>query len=160
MNHATPAPNEGLVFATEPLRQWWAEAAPMQVAHWREVARHQEKLPLRVDVPKFFQIEHMGMLACYTARVNGVLAGYQSYLIVPSLHERDHTFAINDLLYLAPEHRRGHNAARFFDYCFNEVRVRGCSLISIRVPVVQDFGVILERQGFEHVENVWQKVLI
>jgi hypothetical protein len=155
------APVGNLVFATEPLRQWWEAAAPMQVAHWREVGRYQEKIPLRVDVAKFFQIEQLGCLTSFTARnAQGALVGYQAYFVTPSLHERDHTFAINDLLYLAPEHRRGHNAARFFGYCITELKLRGVSLVSVRVPVEHDFGALMRAIGFDLVEHVHQKVLI
>lgn len=155
------ADDSALRFAAEPLEQWLHEAAPMMQAHWHEVELDHDKIQLKPDYDRWLLMEAHRATRSYVARDGaGRLAGYLAFLFVQSLAYRAHVFALCELIYLAPEHRRGYNAARFIRFARERLQADGASKIFVHVPLSHDFGAVLEREGFRARETVYDLVLI
>lgn len=73
--------------------------------HWAEVVR--DGVPLAPDWPQYRRLERLGIYRAVAAIKGGRLIGYNSFFVQPTIHHATTIFAINDLLYLEPEHRRG-----------------------------------------------------
>jgi hypothetical protein len=83
------------------------------IANWTEAAPSQhERYPLDPDWPKYKMLERMGLYHAVGAWAGGQLVGYSGYFVQPTMHNRTSVWAVNDLLFLNPAHRRGPAAAR------------------------------------------------
>jgi len=96
----------------EPFSAWRREAEPLFRAHWEEIARHREQVPLDPDWQRYQALEDGGVLFAVTMRRAWRLVGYLTYLVAPHLHYRSLVVGAQDMIYVAPEHRRGG-----FGYC-------------------------------------------
>lgn len=150
-----------LQVAPEGIATWLRQAVPLWEAHWRERERHHDKIALAPDFPKWFALAQAGAVRGYTARTaSGELAGYLLFWVCPNISYRDHVFAVCELIYLAPQHRRGHNAARLLRCALDDLIAAGVSKVMIEVPDDHDFSALLSRQGFAPRGRLYERVLI
>jgi acyl carrier protein len=79
----------------------------MQRAHWREVAVDREAIPLAVDWARYEELERLGLFyaLCMRDALGGELVGYNAFFVTPHLHYMTTKFAVNDVVYVRPEHR-------------------------------------------------------
>lgn len=94
------------------------------IAHWLEVAVDRDAIPLAVDWDKYADLEEKGIFLGLTMREAGVLCGYNAFFTVPHLHYMTTVFAMNDVIYLVPEHR-GLDGVRFILEAEKILRARG-----------------------------------
>jgi hypothetical protein len=143
-----------LTFALEPYSaQLVAEMTPLFRAHFREIP--QLGLPMDPDLGLYKSMADKNMLLIYTVRLpdpNDVhaplLMGYQVFGVMKHPHRRYSTEAIQQLLYLEPDCRKGWTAIRFLRYCWNALEAEGVSVIHQQIDSRHDFGAIFERAGF------------
>jgi GNAT superfamily N-acetyltransferase len=130
-----------------------ADLAPLMAAHWAEVAPYRD-IALDVDWPLYDAIERAGALRVYTARREGVILGYASFIVRPHLHYRQHVYATCDALYLLPE-ERGHTlAARLIGYAAESLKGEGTRVMSVAVPESQPRAArFLEGLGWHPLET-------
>lgn len=117
-------------------------------AHWQEVAHFRDKIPLAPDWNRFFALEEAGRLALVTARKDGELIGYASFLIGHALHYRHLMEARNHLLYIAPEHRTGLVGYKLLRESVRMLREAGIEHITVGVKPERDYSRLLKRLGF------------
>lgn len=72
-----------------------------------ELEGHQDVSPLDVNWPAYYGLERAGVLKILALRRAGALIGYNIFFLQPPLHSRRTLWAVNDVLYLTPEERRG-----------------------------------------------------
>ncbi len=72
---------------------------------WAETMR--DGLPLVPDWGQYRRLERAGVYKAIGAIQAGRLIGYNSFFVQPTLHHSTSILAINDLVYIAPEHRKG-----------------------------------------------------
>lgn len=143
-----------------------AEMLPLLEAHWSEVA-HFADIPLEVDEAAYLHGEASGQIRCFTAyqevRMPGcfypgeTLVGYAVYLVRPNPHYKSSIQASQDVLYLHPSVRG--NGSKFVAWCDDQLRSEGVQAVYHHVKVKHDFGKLLERQGYEKVDEIWAKRL-
>ena len=75
--------------------------------HHEELGVHKAEIPLDPDFDGYRALEECGRLRAFTARADGRLVGYITYVLGPALHYRSSYHAVEDLIFLEPEHRRG-----------------------------------------------------
>lgn len=75
--------------------------------HWEEVAGDKDVIPLAPDWDRYRALEKSGVFKCLAARRDGILIGYSWWLVGPSLHYMTTKHAVNDLIFLDPDERRG-----------------------------------------------------
>lgn len=144
--------------AAEPFSSWHIEAVPLFLAHWEEVATNRDAIPLCVDTGKIITLERAGLWHAWTVRADGVLVGYCCVLVAPHVHYMPHSFAYVDVIYIAPEHRKGGVAVMLIRAM--EAGLPQASKIIFHVKIEHDFGALLERLGYVATEKNYEKLTI
>lgn len=136
--------------------------------HWEEVALNKDAVPLAVDWTQYRALERAGVLKILAMRQGGELVGYDIFFVQPTLHYATSTWALNDILYLAPEHRKGLAGARLIREAEQRLRELGVQKVLYHSKLHLNLGRhsegdtvgrLLRRLGYAHVENVWAKML-
>lgn len=135
------------------------EGASLFEAHWKEIAVNQEKVPLDPDYDKYYLLEDMGVLHVVTARDNGTLVGYFVSIIETGLHYKQNVFAINDILFIHPDYRKGSVGIKLIKFTEQCLKDRGIDVLVMRHKAAHDFSRILERLGMTHTESVYMKYI-
>ena len=143
-------------FAHEAYANVKDEIKPLLEQHWKEIALHQDEIKLEPNWNAYAQMASVGSLRVYTARKNGELVGYFVVFVMPSLHYRRFMFANNDILFLKKSERKGTAGIKLIKFAVESLQAENVKLINVNVKKKQDFGPLLERLGFEHVEDHWQ----
>lgn len=81
------------------------ELPPLFMAHWREVIREEERLPLDPAWDHYASMDMQGMLHIMTARADGQLIGYYVARLAPYFHSRHCKVAMCDMFFVHPDFR-------------------------------------------------------
>jgi hypothetical protein len=147
-----------VTFAQEPLSaDLWAEAMPLLVAHWAEVA-HFKDIPLEPDLAVYRQADVNGAVRVFTARRDSSLVGYALFFVRANPHYASSVQAVQDVLYIAPE-CRGVTSYRFIRWCDEQLKAEGVEAVYQHSKAAHDFGGLLEHQGYELVDYIYAKRL-
>jgi GNAT superfamily N-acetyltransferase len=149
----------GIKYAREDLYEVKDEAAHLLEKHWEEIALNKEKIKLNPDWNAYDAMYKSGQLGIYTARKNGKLIGYFVVVATPSLHYKDHLFAVNDIIYLDPEHRKGFVGIKLIKFAEEDLKKFGVSVFTINTKVHKPFDSLMERLGFNLIERVYSKYI-
>lgn len=135
------------------------EIKPLLEAHWREIASFQDAIPLDPNFDAYERMEAAGTLVILAARRDGALVGYSIFFLLPHVHYQTSLFAMNDILYLAPDERANGTGVRLIKQSERVMREHGARLISWHIKPTLDFSPLLERIGYERKEIVMAKLL-
>lgn len=153
---------DGVSMQPELIKGLWPELEPLLTRHKDEIA-HYPDIALNVDKATYEALEAAGKLRCYTARTlpDYELIGYEVCLVGPNLHYQDSIQAKQDVLYLAPEWRKGRLGLRLVDYADGMLRNEGTQVNyqHVKAKAGQNFGPALERMGYELVDLIYAKRL-
>lgn len=147
-------------FARERLDDVSEEIKPLLQKHWQEIAVNKDKIKLNPHWGRYRELDESGGIAIYTARDDGKLVGYFVLFIMNHIHYSDHIFAINDIIFVDPEYRKGTMAIRFLKWCEEDLKGIGVSVIAVNSKEHQPFGKVLERIGYNFTERLYTKALI
>lgn len=148
-----------IAYQIEPWSQMQPEFAVLCVRHWNEIAHNKSLIPLDPDWDRYAAFAQMGLLTIATARHEGALVGYQIYIVMPHLHYKQSLTAMSDVVYLAPEHRKGRAGIRLMDCAEDELKRIGVQRVMQNVKFTNDWGSILERKGYKPFEKIYAKIL-
>ncbi|HTN66402.1 MAG TPA: GNAT family N-acetyltransferase [Burkholderiaceae bacterium] len=146
-------------FQTEPYAVMKTEIRPLLLRHWEEIALDKDSIPLDPDWDEYDRLAALGQLHILTARQDGDLIGYFVGIVRPHLHYRTSLTAFNDVLYIAPQHRRGRTALRFFTAIADGLRERGVQKLYINTKMHMDFGPLLEFLRYRKTETIYTLLL-
>jgi len=133
------------------------EVAPLLELHYTEIA-HYTDIQLNPDFASYIAAEDAGTLRCFTARdESGLLIGYATFFIMRNPHYRSSIQAAQDVLFIETT-RRGFGM-RFIDWCDRELQAEGCQTVYHHMKKKHDFGRMLERLGYEHVDQIYARRL-
>lgn len=165
---AVPMANDPL-FAWETLDAALADGlADLVALHWEEAATDKDAFPMAPDWPGYRATERAGALKILTFRRGAALLGYNIFFVQPTLHHRNSLWAINDLIYLDPDHRRGLAGARLIREAEARLRLLGVKKIAYASKphvhlghgkVGATLGDLLVKLGYKHAESIFDKVL-
>ena len=127
--------------------------------HWQDIALNQDTIKLNPDWERYEEAEASGQLKIFTVREGKILVGYFVCLVTKSLHYKDHLFAHNDVLFLHPNYRKGLVGWRLIKFAEQCLKDDGVSLLLINTKTHKPFDVLLQRLSYNHVENIYSKVL-
>lgn len=149
-----------VTFGREQAGSIFEEIKPLLCAHFDEIAHYKDIL-LNPDYGRYFEAEHHEHLRIYAARAHGVLIGYAIYFVRPALHYRHSLQAHQDILYLAPEHRRGGLGRALIEYADESLRAEGVQVVIQHVKHKRElnFGPLLKRIGYEFMDELWTRRL-
>ena len=133
------------------------EALPLIENHFKEVDAHTD-LGLDIDRIRYADLDDMGSLRVFTVRTpENVLAGYACFIVNYNLHYKTRLCAIQDVLYVAPEHRGF--GYLFIERCDQALKSEGVELVLQSVTVKHDFSRSLIRLGYKEQETLYAKRL-
>ena len=135
------------------------EAADLLQKHWEEIALNKERIKLNPDWDAYSKFYKAGHLGIYTARKNDKLIGYFVVIANTNPHYKDHLFAVNDIIYLDPEYRKGFVGIKLIKYAEKDLKNLGVSVFTINTKVHKPFDSVLERLGFNLIERVYSKYI-
>lgn len=127
--------------------------------HWEEIALNKDTIKLNPDWEAYKQLEDSGILKIFTARDNDLLVGYFVVLVRNHIHYKDHLFAVNDILYLSPEYRKGRVGLSLIKFTENCLKEDNVSVLVVNTKCHKPFDSLLEYLGFTHIENIYSKLL-
>jgi GNAT superfamily N-acetyltransferase len=127
--------------------------------HWEEIALNKSKIKLNPDWDTYLSLYEAGQLGIYTARKDKKLVGYFIVVAAPNPHYKDHIFAVNDIIYLDPEYRKGFVGVKLIKYAEKNLKELGVSVLAINTKVHKPFDSLMERLGFSLIERVYSKYI-
>jgi hypothetical protein len=141
----------------------WADFYPASKAvfpsHWRELALHQDEIPLSIDEKKYETLDATGVLLILTARDAGNLVGYFLWFLMPHLHySQSGPMGMTDMYFVLPEYRSG-TGARLFIASEAELRRRGVIKAITSCKVHEDHTQFLEKLGWIFSDKTFVKLL-
>lgn len=147
-----------LTFRTETLSQAKADGEPLLRRHWAEIAHYQD-IPYAPRWDAYENLERLGMLRIYTARLDGQLVGYCVFVVMHNIHYGSSLEASEDVLFLVPEQRNGRIGIRLIKFADELLRSEGVQLVKRHVKFAHDHGPILERMGYEPIDQIYGRRL-
>lgn len=145
-----------ITFAVESYHDYRAEQEPLLALHWREVAIHQDAIPLDPDVDAYRAMQDAGQLCSIIARHEGRIVGYYVSIVRPHLHYRTTLHAFTDVYYLLPEYRDGTGAGiRMIKEAMKVWKQRGVKKAFTATKTHLDMSKVLVRLGWERTENTF-----
>jgi len=127
--------------------------------HWLEIAVNKDKIKLNPDWGFYETLYEAGYLGIYTVRHNQKLVGYFVVIVKTHPHYKDHLVAINDIIYIDPDYRKGLVGFKLIKFVESDVKNFGVSVLSINTKVHKPFDAVLERLDFDLVERVYNKYI-
>jgi len=134
------------------------EALPLLEAHREEIA-HYKDIPLHVDVAFYQGLEAAGGLRIFTVRQEGRLIGYCAVFVRPNAHYCDSLQAMQDVLYVAKEHRHGRLGYQLIRYVEEALRNEGVQVLYQHVKTTNQVEQLLERMGYELMDYIYTRRL-
>lgn len=147
-----------LTFRTEILAQAKTDGEPLLKRHWQEIA-HYLDIPYAPRWDQYELLEANGALRIFTARLDGQLVGYCVFVLAMSIHYGSSLEANEDVLFLAPEHRKGLVGAKLIKFSDELLKAEGVQVVSRHVKFAHDHAPLLERFGYEPVDKILKKRL-
>lgn len=148
-----------LMYNVEKFQDFKNEIFHLWHDHWEEIATDKDKIPLDPDVLKYQQMQNREDLLCITCRSKGELVGYAFMLIFPHLHYKTTLVAMNDLLYLKPQYRKGFAGIRLIKFAEKCCKDIGVQKIVWHIKTDHNFGPIMERLGYNLFEVNYGKYI-
>lgn len=139
--------------------KWVAEAVVLMDIHKREICAHDD-FELDPDWESYFLLFNSEMLRVYTARDDGGdMVGYALFTVHQHLHFKQVLAATQDVLFMHPDNRGVLAGVRLISFADEQLTALGVKIVSHHVNVAHDFSPILERAGYVHVDNIYEKRL-
>jgi GNAT superfamily N-acetyltransferase len=149
----------GFKYARENLSSILGEVEALLEKHWEEIALNKEKIKLNPDWDAYASLDQAGQLGIYTARKDTKLVGYFIVVAAPNPHYKDHIFAVNDVIYLDPDYRKGFVGIKLIKFAEKDLKSLGVSVLAINTKVHRPFDSLMERLGFKLIERVYSKYI-
>jgi len=135
------------------------DAQKLITLHWQEIALNKHKIKLNPHWEAYAELEREGQLRIFTAREKGELIGYFVVIVGMNLHYKDHVFAVNDVLYLRKDWRKGLTGVKLIKFAEKCLKEDGVSVLTINTKTHQPFDTLMEYLRFNMVERVYQKYI-
>ena len=138
-----------------------AELMPLLQAHYHEVA-HYPDIPLDPNWGMYAKIAENGNLRIYTARIDGVLVGYEAFFLSPSMHYRSATYACEDVLFVEKNARGARIGIGLMQFAHESLKAAGVTVVMHHTKSKEGLNLApLYRRvgGMEHVDDIWAKRL-
>jgi hypothetical protein len=119
-----------LVIDWEPFASMWVEGKFLARAHFHEVEGELvENRPFNVDEQKMKELNEAGVIRIVTARVNGKLAGYTTFTIMPDIESMSLTCGNQGAIYVAPGNEKLNLSSKMIDFAISGMKASGCDYV-------------------------------
>ena len=148
-----------ITYQAESIEKILDELKPLLEKHWEEVAWYKEDIKLNPDYDRYLQLDLMGLIHAVTVRDDGKLVGYNINFINNHPHYKDHTYAVNDIIFLSPEYRKPGLASTLILITEKLLKEIGVSVVTIHMKTDHTFEGLMDHTGFERQEYIYSKKL-
>jgi GNAT superfamily N-acetyltransferase len=136
------------------------------IQNFEEIEIDRDKIPLAPDWPHYLELERLGSYRVISARVGGVLVGYNAFFINRHSRHKNSIFAVNDEIYMLPEHRKGWSGVAFIRESEKMLRDAGVAKIEygstthVKIGASRrTVGDLMVALGYEHTRSIYTKVV-
>ena len=143
----------------ETFDEMYPDIAPLLQEHWKEIALHQDEIPLAPDFERYKKLCNDGMCILMAARRDVVLIGYAVFFLHHHIHYKHTLYASNDVLFVRKPERQSIAGIRLIRDSERELDRLGVRRVTWHIKGSNDFSPILKRMGYEHEEVVMGKML-
>lgn len=147
-----------ITFARELLCEVVQEVQPLLELHYRELCLHQDVIKLDPRWQDYALLEQLERFVVFTAREDRGLVGYNAFFLNRHMHYGGFTVAQNDVLFLAPDARRGTTGLKFIDWVEQAVWALGACKLTYHIKFSLDWRPILHRRGYQDEEVMVAKM--
>jgi len=137
-----------IVFGKELLCEAVHEADELLRLHYEELTLNKHRVKLDPIWDSYASLEAAGRFHIFTAREDGRLIGYSAFFVNRHLHYADLTTALNDVLFLHPDHRLGMTGIRLLKFCEAELKKLGAQKVCWHAKLNTSLIPILTRMGY------------
>ncbi len=148
-----------ITYQVEKLVKILPEVTELIKEHWKEIAHDQDKIKLNPNWGKYIELEQQNIIHIITVREKRKIIGYNCFIVMPHLHHRDHIFAVNDVLFLKKEYRKGMVGIKLIKRSEQYLSLLNVSKIYITSKVNTTLGKLLPRLGYEKEEENYSKYI-
>lgn len=146
-----------VTYQKEPFASVRAQASALAEAHWNETEAGMYGARMyTINDAQYEALESQGMLHIFTARSDGALVGYASFLSVFNMH-LDGMVATLDGLFVAKAHR-GMTGLALLRYAQSVIFDCGAVAVQYSSPASRDCGAIYRRLGAVHTETTYTRM--
>lgn len=124
------------------------EMQPLLELHYQELTCHKDQIKLEPDWKRYAELEQQGVFVLFTAREHGHLVGYSAFFLTPHIHYAQTRVAINDVLFLHPDHRKGRTGIKLIRHSEQALKAMGMQKITWHIKFSHDWRTILHRMGY------------
>ena len=136
-----------------------ADARPLLVEHWQEIAHYQD-IPLAVNEAGYQRIDAAGLCASTPRARAGVLVGYACFLVDQNSHYSTSKQAKQDVLYVEQSSRGAFVGIRLLKFADAALAIEGVQVVYHHVKLSHPaLGVLLKHQGYEPIETIYGRRL-
>ena len=135
------------------------ELKPYLHDHYKEVAMYQDKIPLDPNYEAYGLAQDNGVLHMFTMRDEGELIGYNIFFVQSHPHYNSTYWAMNDIVYIAPDQRHNLASLEFFQYCEEQLKEFGADVITYHMKVMKTFQALMESLDMDHAEHMYTKYI-
>lgn len=148
-----------LSFRRELVEQCFDEMLPLLRAQYEELATFKD-IPLAPSRETYDELENAGRLRCYVARKAGAIVGYAAFFVSFNAHYATSWQAVNDVIYVAPEHRREGLGRWLVEFAEGSLRPEGVDTITFHAKLAHpELSKMLEDMGYPATEVLHTKRL-
>lgn len=148
-----------LILQRERAHTLWPEIMPLLIEHKEEIAHYQD-IELDPDIDAYNTCDMMGMLRCYTARLNGELVGYACFFVKQNMHYQGSMQAVQDVLFVTKPHRHGRVGYKLIRFSEEELRKEGCQVCYQHLKCNRPETIALfHKMGYEDIDLIVAKRL-
>ena len=148
-----------LVFAYEPMIPLRAQLEPLFELHYQEIAHDKDVIRLEPNWIVYAQLELPGNLLFVTARRDGELVGYASWVVTLALHYASVIMAYSDMFFLHPDYRGGMNYVKLMRASEDMLAAIGVKKVFVSAKTDHDFSPVMKRLKYKAVETNYSKLL-
>ncbi len=134
-----------------------SDIAPLITLHHKEV--ESQKIPLVPDYNTYMELEQQGLFHGFTARRDGRLVGYATFITIRDLHHRNTKIAMSDMIYVLPSERGAWLGSKILMFAERVLKDSGVNVMIVNTKIEHDFKSILTRIGYEPTEVQYSKHL-
>lgn len=148
-----------ITYQQEPLCKVLVEIKDLIALDHVEVGAVNEEYTLEIDSTIYQILEDKDRLKVFTARFQGKLVGYFSVVIAPDLHYKGKLVAINDVIFLHPDYRKGTAGVKLFKFVEKCLKEDGFKQLQVTYTERFDISSLLLRLGYSKIETKFEKRL-
>jgi GNAT superfamily N-acetyltransferase len=137
------------------------ELAQLFPLHWKELAIHQDKIPLSPQYPAYLVAEAQREMFVIVAREHSTIIGYYICFIKGGLHYQTTLTSSMDIMWVRPDRRQSGVGQLIFNAVETELRQRSARIwysgSKVQSPIHAGMDKLLTRNGFSPVDLVYAK---